>query len=117
VAPGEIVTIFGTGLGPDSIAYAQYDGSGYLRNTAAATKIFFDGIQAPMICTLKGQVSVIVPYSVAELAVHTRCRNPGSGVLQVNVTVPENAPAGAEIPLTLSVGGIASPAGTTIALK
>jgi uncharacterized protein (TIGR03437 family) len=40
-----------------------------------------------------------------------------AGVLQVNVTVPENAPAGAEIPLTLSVGGIASPAGTTIALK
>jgi hypothetical protein len=69
-----------------------------------------------MIYTLNGQVSVIAPYPVAE-RVDNQLQKSGSGVLQVNVTVPENVPAGTEIPLTLSVGGIASPVGTTIALK
>jgi uncharacterized protein (TIGR03437 family) len=44
VAPGEIITIFGTGFGP------------------ADTRVLFDGTPARMIYTVENQLSVIVPY-------------------------------------------------------
>ena len=40
-----------------------------------------------------------------------------AGVLQVNVKVPQTAPAGGAVPLNLAVGGVSSAAGFTIALK
>jgi uncharacterized protein (TIGR03437 family) len=40
-----------------------------------------------------------------------------AGVLQLNVRVPDDAPVGANVPLTVTVGGISSPPGTTIAVK
>ncbi|MGC9972597.1 MAG: hypothetical protein ABSE56_18595 [Bryobacteraceae bacterium] len=40
-----------------------------------------------------------------------------AGVLQVNVRVPQNAPVGDAVPLTLTVGSVSSAAGRTIALK
>jgi uncharacterized protein (TIGR03437 family) len=213
VAPGEIVAIFGTGLGPAQIAYARYDAAGLLGNSAGDTRVFFDGVQAPVIYALDGQVSAVVPYSAASstkvrveyqgrssnqvtapvaAAVPGIFRYPSStqgvvvqeagfnsdrlpvergkmvwfyvtgegqtvpagvdgrlpvaphwpvpagdltvtfgdkpgrvefkglvyaGVLQLNVRVPDDAPVGSNVPLTVTVGGIPSPAGTTIAVK
>ncbi len=64
VAPGEIVTIYGTGFGSPELAQAAYE-DGLLQGWAGDTKVYFDGIQAPMIYSLSGQISAIVPYSVS----------------------------------------------------
>ena len=40
-----------------------------------------------------------------------------AGVLQVNVTVPANAPIGPSVPIQISVGGVTSRSGITVALK
>jgi uncharacterized protein (TIGR03437 family) len=64
VAPGEIVAIFSTGFGPKDLTLATYD-DGLLANFVADTRVFFDGVQAPMIYSLSDQVSAIVPYSVS----------------------------------------------------
>ena len=40
-----------------------------------------------------------------------------SGVFQINARIPESIPAGAQIPLIVRSGSIASPPGTTIAVK
>jgi uncharacterized protein (TIGR03437 family) len=64
VAPGEIVTIFGTNLGPGQLTQTAYDGSGYLGTYAGETRVFFDNIQAPLIYASATQVSAIVPYGV-----------------------------------------------------
>ncbi len=214
VAPGEIVTLFGTGLGPSEIAYAYYDGSGYLGNYAGNTRVFFDDVQAPLIYSLGLQVSAIVPYGVSgttrmrvefegrsssEVLLPVTAAAPGifryggqaqgvivnedgsfnsvskpaprgsivtffatgegqtvpagitgtlpkngiwpepagpltvtfggvpghvefkglvyAGVLQVNVTVPNDAPAGSAVPLVVNVAGVSSPSGTTIAIQ
>jgi uncharacterized protein (TIGR03437 family) len=213
VAPGEIVAIFGENLGPAGIAYASYNPVGNLGNFAGGTKVFFDGVQAPMLYALAGQVSAIVPYSVSgstkivveyqgrksnEVPLPVAAAVPGifrypssaqgvivheagfntellpvargkivwfyvtgegqtvpagvdgklpvapnwpvpagevtvlfggvpgrvdwrglvyGGVLQLNVWVPENAPVGNSVPLAVSVGGISSATGTTIAIK
>jgi len=66
VSPGEIVTIFGSNLGPAKLVGAQLDSTGKKLNTSVAgTQIFFDNDPAPVVYTSAGQVSVVVPYSVA----------------------------------------------------
>jgi uncharacterized protein (TIGR03437 family) len=64
VSPGEIVALFGSGMGPDKIVTLQVN-NGTVTNSLAGTQVLFDGVAAPMIYTLKGQVSAVVPYAVA----------------------------------------------------
>ena len=65
VAPGEIVTVFGTALGPLIPANLQLDEFGRVANSLAGTQILFDGFPAPIIYSSAGQVSVIVPYEIS----------------------------------------------------
>ena len=212
VAPGEMVTIFGTGLGPAELAFSQFDFSGYLWSYAGETRVFFDGAQAPLVHASGTQVTVLVPYGVAaetrvqvdyqgrpsnEVRVPVARAAPGlfaygatqaaavnqdnsfnsetnpakrgeiltlfatgeggttpasldgrlpppgkwpvpegevvvafsglpgeivfqgvrTGVLQINVRVPEAAPAGGAVPVVLSVGGIQAAGERTVALE
>jgi uncharacterized protein (TIGR03437 family) len=64
VSPGEIVALFGSDMGPASIVTLQVS-NGTVTNSLAGTKVLFDGVAAPMVYTLKGQVSAVVPYGVA----------------------------------------------------
>jgi uncharacterized protein (TIGR03437 family) len=64
VSPGEIVALFGSNMGPASIVTLQVD-KGTVTNLLAGTQVLFDGVPAPMIYTLQGQVSAVVPYAVA----------------------------------------------------
>lgn len=64
ISPGEIVTLFGTNLGPASIVTLQVD-KNVVTNNLAGTQVFFDDVAAPMIYTVAGQVSAVVPYAVA----------------------------------------------------
>jgi hypothetical protein len=61
VSPGEIVALFGSNMGPASIVTLQVN-NGTVTNSLAGTQVLFDGVAAPMIYTLKGQVSAVVPY-------------------------------------------------------
>jgi uncharacterized protein (TIGR03437 family) len=65
VAPGEVVTLFGAGLGPGTPAGAQLDSSGNLSGSVGGTQVLFDGNAAPIVFVSDGQSSVIVPYAVA----------------------------------------------------
>jgi uncharacterized protein (TIGR03437 family) len=65
VAPGEIVTLFGQGIGPTAAATLQLtpDG-GSLTNSIGSTQVLFDGNPAPMVYASDQQVTAIVPYAV-----------------------------------------------------
>ncbi len=66
VAPGEIVTIFGAGLGPGTLAGLELDSRGYVSaSPLAGTQVLFDAVAAPLIYSWAGQVSVVVPYEVS----------------------------------------------------
>ena len=90
LAPGEIVTIFGSGFGPATLAAAQYT-DGQLPTSVGETRVLFDGTPAPMVYAFAGQVSAIAPYSA-------------SGTVQVQVeyqgtaTPPVAAPVAAAAP-------------------
>jgi len=64
VAPGEMVVLFGSGMGPSSLASLQTDSRGYASTNLAGTQVLFDGVAAPLIYTRTDQVSTIVPYEV-----------------------------------------------------
>lgn len=65
LAPGQIVSVFGAGLGPETPAVFRLNGSDVLDKALAGTRVLFDGIPAVIIATSTGQVNTIVPYSVA----------------------------------------------------
>lgn len=91
VAPGEIVTIFGQGFGPPALAVAAYDSNGKLPTTAGDTQVLFDGVPAPIIYALNGQVSAIVPYSVS-VSTQVQIQYQGAATPAVSVPVVKSAP-------------------------
>ena len=64
VAPGEMVTIFGTNLGPPSLTTLQLDDAGLVSTALAGTRVLFNGLPAPIIYAMSSQVGVVVPYAV-----------------------------------------------------
>ena len=64
VAPGEIITITGTGLGPITGSVATVLASGAIDTTLAGTRVLFDGVPAPLLYVKADQINAIVPYNV-----------------------------------------------------
>lgn len=64
ISPGEIVAIFGTGLGPANIA-VNAPVNGYFGTSLAGTTVSIGGVLAPIIYTSATLVSAIVPYEVS----------------------------------------------------
>jgi uncharacterized protein (TIGR03437 family) len=95
VSPGEIAVIFGSGMGPNTIAGLTVDSSGHVTTLAGGTSVLFDGIAAPMVYSLAGQVSAIVPYEVA-----------GKSVTQVVVSYQGQTSAPLTVPVAAAVPGI-----------
>jgi len=65
LAPGGIISIFGRGLGPTDSAAFLLTAAGLVDKSLAGTRLIIDGTLAPMLSAQDGQVSAIVPYSVA----------------------------------------------------
>src|ERR1035437_470697 len=94
VTPGEIVTIFGSNLGPASLATAQLDAKGNIATLLAGTRVLFDGVASPMIYTSANQVSAVVPFAVTgktSTVVRTEYNGVQSGGLQISAA--DSAPA------------------------
>ncbi len=67
VAPGELITIFGRGLGPaELVPYQLSPGGRRLTSLVAGTRVIFDGIAAPIVYTSATQVSAVVPWTVGQ---------------------------------------------------
>jgi uncharacterized protein (TIGR03437 family) len=101
VAPGEIVTIFGAGIGPASLTGAAITIPGFLDSFIAETVVTFDGAPAPVIYVSASQTSVIVPYSVA-----------GKTSTKMQVMFQGRASAEVVVPVTASVPALFSAVST-----
>jgi uncharacterized protein (TIGR03437 family) len=86
VAPGEIVAIYGSSLGPVTLAGLQAS-NGLVSNNVAGTQFFFDGIAAPIIYVSGGQSAAIVPFEVAGKS-STQLQAAYQGVKSAPVTIP-----------------------------
>lgn len=95
VAAGEIVTIYGTLVGPTDLKTLDLnaDRSG-VTNSLAGTRVLFNDIAAPMIFTSDRQVAAVAPYSIANLqAVDVRVEFQGTASDPVTMPVANSAPA------------------------
>lgn len=65
VAPGEIVVIFGSAIGPDTLTSLVFSPETGVATTLAGTRVMFDGIAAPLVYASSSQTSAIVPLGVS----------------------------------------------------
>jgi uncharacterized protein (TIGR03437 family) len=75
IAPGEIVTLYGVGLGPSMLTQYTPNPDGSIPTTLAGVQVFFDSTPAPLIYVSATQIAAIVPYSMQN-----------AGTAQVSVT-------------------------------
>jgi len=78
VAPGEIVTIFGTNVGAPATTAAQPNANGYIGTQLAGTIVTFNGIPAPVLSTGPSQVTAIAPYELTAASANVKGRMSGS---------------------------------------
>lgn len=62
VAPGQMVAVWGTGMGPAALAGLTLDANGLVNTTAAGVQVLFDGVAAPIVYVSATQIAVVTPY-------------------------------------------------------
>ncbi len=65
ISPGEILTLFGSGLGPATLTQATIGTNNTFPTQIAGASVTFNGIPAPMIFASSSLVAVAVPYGVS----------------------------------------------------
>jgi len=94
VAPGEVVVLYGNGLGPAKLTQAQLDpASGLIGANLAGTSVIFNGTPAPVLYTWATQIAAVVPNSVAGANVQVFVQYQGQTSAPVTVPVAAVAPA------------------------
>jgi uncharacterized protein (TIGR03437 family) len=97
VAPGEIVSIFGAGLGPaQAITSPILTPSGTVATSAGGTQVFFDGVAAPLLYVGENQINAVVPYevktngsnSITQMTVQSTAGSFGPVTMPVSAAVP-----------------------------
>lgn len=64
VAPGEILSIRGSLLGPATAASFTVGPDGKVPTQLSGTRVLFDTIPAPILYTSAGQINLVVPYGI-----------------------------------------------------
>ena len=63
IAPGEIISLFGSGIGPAPTGFTL-DAAGKVATNLSGTRVLINGVAAPLIYASVGQINAIVPYEV-----------------------------------------------------
>ncbi len=99
VAPGEVVTIFGSGIGPQTGLGAIIDPTNPIATELAGTQVFFDGVPAPMFYAQSSQINVQAPYTISGQAI--------TNIVVMYLGMPVNTTSAA---VASSAPGVFSPA-------
>ncbi len=92
-APGQIIALFGSGIGPPDGVGLSLDESGFVDTILAGTRVLFDGSPAPMIYTSSSQVMAVVPYNIAgQSTTNIQVEYNGAVSPGVDVNVADSAP-------------------------
>jgi uncharacterized protein (TIGR03437 family) len=94
VSPGEIISIFGTNLGPVTPIGLTLTPSGTVPTTSGGTTVLFDSVAAPLIYVSATQINAIVPYEVASRTSSVvTVQSNGSTSMTFQVQIVPTAPA------------------------
>jgi trimeric autotransporter adhesin len=121
LAPGEVVVLYGSGLGPSSLTTFQLNSAGQVPVITGGTSVYFNNIPGPVLYTSANQVGAIVPFGVSGSTVQVVTQYNGSVSAPASVALAKVAPAlftlnasgsgqAAAINQNNAVNGTASPA-------
>jgi trimeric autotransporter adhesin len=129
IAPGEVVVIYGSNLGPATLTQFQLGANGLVPTSVAGTSVYFNSLAAPVLYTSANQVGVIVPFGISGSQVQVSATYNGQTSAAFPASVATAVPAlftlnnsgtgqAAAINQNGSVNGAASPvkAGDVISL-
>ena len=91
-APGQIISVFGKGLGPKKLASLTLGANGRVSDYLADTQVLVNGTAAPMLATSESQVNTVVPFEVAGKS-HVEVVVTYKGRVSNTVRVPVHAAA------------------------
>ena len=93
VSPGEILAIFGSGIGPAALAAGSV-ANGRVGLAAGETRVLFDGEAAPILYASAGQTGVVAPFGLEQRsAVRLEIEYQGRRTLPVILPVERTKPA------------------------
>jgi uncharacterized protein (TIGR03437 family) len=92
VAPGEVVTVYGSGIGPATLTAYQSNGTGLVPAAIAGYTVTFNGIPAPLLYASAGQVGAVVPYGVTGSRAQVVSQFQGQSTAPVIVPLEPAAP-------------------------
>jgi uncharacterized protein (TIGR03437 family) len=92
IAPGQMVDVWGTGMGPATLAGLALDSNGMVSTSVAGVSVLFDGIPAPLVYVSAKQCAAVVPYFGA-YGPTTHVQVEYQGVRSGPLTVPVSATA------------------------
>jgi uncharacterized protein (TIGR03437 family) len=91
VAPGEVVTLFGSGIGPAS---PQEPTDSQSSTDLAGTRVLLDGTPAPLLFAALNQINAVVPYGVSgKAATKVQVTYQGQVIAVLFLSVTATAPA------------------------
>jgi uncharacterized protein (TIGR03437 family) len=94
VAPGEVVVLYGSGLGPAQLTQYRLDPtSGLVGTSLAGTRVIFNGTPGPVLYTSATQIAAVAPYSIAGANVQVFVQYQGATSAPVTLPVAPVAPA------------------------
>lgn len=94
VAPGEMVLISGSGMGPAQAVASSITATSHIDTVAGNARVLFDGVPAPILSAQSGQIVAIVPYAVAgKTSVQMAVEYAGQTSARVTVPVADVAAA------------------------
>ena len=88
IAPGEIVSIFGSGLGLAEGTLGRLDSPRRVATELVDVEVFFDGVPAPLFFVRADQINAQAPYSLdgmSKTEVHVRFQGRDSEFVEFNV--------------------------------
>lgn len=93
VAPGELVSIFGPGIGPDEPVSLQLDASGKVGTDLGGTRVFINGVSAPLLYVSKNQINAVVPFETSAWpSTYVTVMKNGVALPDVNIPVAKASP-------------------------
>ena len=93
LAPGTMVSIFGSEIGPAAAIGLQLDSSGQVATILGGSRVLFDGIAAPLLFVQARQVNAVIPYEVnAETGSVVKIELQGKTCAPVGVPLTDSSP-------------------------
>ncbi|MGA3240904.1 MAG: hypothetical protein ABSG03_31935 [Bryobacteraceae bacterium] len=92
IAPGEIVTFKGSGLGPAQLVAAHAGTDGFYPTQLSGTLVQFNGVAAPMLYTSATQVAAVVPWGITGPTAQVTMTYQGQASVPATIQVFPSAP-------------------------